>query len=419
MANTVCSLPIKSQFSCFQENCDLVDRDRLTRKIQMQLSFGTTWRCNFDRRYSSLIYNPSCLILSYYDATSLYVYTTRCRGNSSCIGPSIYPDTVRYKTCLCSCISPRKQASLQHLLILVLLLTYEIAFPNALLPKKLVYLFNFPMFVFFLLAGVISARVFDLPGIPKGWEHVGQASPDEPIQLRLALRQQGESALEAAVLDRSTPGTADYGVHLSREELQYYLAPSEVTETSVTHWLSDKNVPHSIEVDRVTIRTTVDVANNVFNASFGWFRREGGGAESVDRQHELKLRSLSYSIPDHLTQHIDTVQPVARFGDVKAMGSAISTAVEFVNATSNSTESVRGNCDSYETPGCLKQLLHGSFESETAYGRIGFASFLGQSARYGDLAEFISELAPGLNFSFTEINGGVHLEDHDTTPSSA
>lgn len=277
------------------------------------------------------------------------------------------------------------------------------------------------MFLFAFLAGVVSARVFDLPGIPKGWEHVGPASPDEPVQLRLALRQQGESALEAAVLERSIPGTANYGIHLSREELQSYTAPSEFTETSVTHWLIDENISHSIEADWVTIRTTVDVANDVFNTSFGWFRREGV-LESVERGHELKLRGLSYSIPDHLAQHIDTVQPITRFGDIKAMGSAIATAVEFVNASSNSSKFVRGNCDSYETPGCLKQLLPGSFESETAYGRIGFASFLGQSARYGDLAEFISELAPhsgGLNFSFTEINGGVHLEDHDTTPSSA
>lgn len=278
------------------------------------------------------------------------------------------------------------------------------------------------MLVFALLAGVASARVFELPGIPKGWEHVRQASPDEPIHLRLALRQQGESALEVAVLERSTPGTANYGLHLSREELQSYTDPSEYTETSVAQWLSEKDVPHSIEADWVTIRTTVDMANDMFNASFGWFRRDGGGAENLDGERELKLRSLSYSIPDHLTQHVDTVQPITRFGDVKAMGSAIATAVKFVNASSNSSAFVRGNCDSYETPGCLKQLLTGSFESETAYGRIGFASFLGQSARYGDLAEFISELAPhsgGLNFSFTEINGGVHLEDHDTTMSSA
>lgn len=277
------------------------------------------------------------------------------------------------------------------------------------------------MFVFVLLAGVVSARVFDLPGIPKGWEHVGPASPDEPIQLRLALRQQGELALEAAVLERSTPGAANYGIHLSREEVQSYTAPSKCTETSVTEWLVEKNVPHSIESDWVTIMTTVDVANDVFNASFGWFRQEGAGAENANGAHEAKLRSLSYSIPEHLTQHVDTVQPVTRFGDVKAMGSAIATAAEFFNTSSNSTTFVRGNCDSYETPGCLKQLLPGSFESETAYGRIGFASFLGQSARYGDLAEFISELAPhsgGLNFSFTEINGGVHLKDHDTTPSS-
>lgn len=280
------------------------------------------------------------------------------------------------------------------------------------------------MSLFLLLAGVVSARVFELPSTPKGWEHVGPASPDEPIQLRLALRQQGESALEAAVLDRSTPGTANYGMHLSREELQSYTAPSECTETSVTQWLKEKNVPHSIEADWATIRTTVEVANDVFNASFGWFQREAGGgvgAENTDGRRELKLRSLSYSIPDHLAQHVDTVQPVTRFGDIQAMGSAIATAAEFFNASSNSTEFVRGNCDSYETPGCLKKLLPGGFESETAYGRVGFASFLGQSARYGDLAEFISELAPhsgGLNFSFTEINGGVHLEDHDTTASS-
>lgn len=83
-------------------------------------------------------------------------------------------------------------------------------------------------------AAVASARVLDsLSSVPEGWALERAAQPSDQVALKISLRQQHAVALEQAVLAMSTPGSPDYGNHLSREELRAYVAPAaEATEVS-------------------------------------------------------------------------------------------------------------------------------------------------------------------------------------------
>ena len=54
--------------------------------------------------------------------------------------------------------------------------------------------------------------------LPKGFAHQGAAPADQIIPLRVALKQADIAGLEAKLYDVSTPGSANYGNHLSKEE---------------------------------------------------------------------------------------------------------------------------------------------------------------------------------------------------------
>lgn len=55
--------------------------------------------------------------------------------------------------------------------------------------------------------------------LPEGFAHQGAAPADQTIPLRIALKQADIAGLEAKLYDVSTPGSANYGNHLSKEEV--------------------------------------------------------------------------------------------------------------------------------------------------------------------------------------------------------
>ena len=52
-----------------------------------------------------------------------------------------------------------------------------------------------------------------------GFVHQGAAPADQVIPLQISLKQANVAGLEAKLYDVSTPGSANYGNHLSKEEV--------------------------------------------------------------------------------------------------------------------------------------------------------------------------------------------------------
>lgn len=62
--------------------------------------------------------------------------------------------------------------------------------------------------------------------IPEGFTKQGPASPDTVLNMRIALKQGNPAGLEQALMDVSTPGSALYGQHLSKEEVSIVVVMS-------------------------------------------------------------------------------------------------------------------------------------------------------------------------------------------------
>ncbi|KAF3764121.1 hypothetical protein M406DRAFT_71314 [Cryphonectria parasitica EP155] len=258
---------------------------------------------------------------------------------------------------------------------------------------------------------VVSGRVFDrLHAVPEGWRKSATALATDKLSLKIGLKQQHAAALEQAVLAMSSPDHPDYGKHMSREELRSYVAPSPQVAQEVTSWLAGYEIESSVDNDWITISTDVSTANSLLDADFHWYEHaEASGS---------KLRTLSYSVPDFVALHVDLVQPTTRFGHP---GIRRSTIFEMEVLEENkahpvhhdaSSASEAGFCNTTVTPACLRAQYNINYTADANCGNlIGFASYLEQSARYADLAEFEKTQVPeaiGQNFSVVTINGGTN-----------
>lgn len=57
------------------------------------------------------------------------------------------------------------------------------------------------------------------PDVPAGFVQAGAASPEQVLKLRISLAQADPAGLTDALLDVSEPQSANYGQHLTKEEV--------------------------------------------------------------------------------------------------------------------------------------------------------------------------------------------------------
>lgn len=114
------------------------------------------------------------------------------------------------------------------------------------------------------------------------------------------------------------------------------------------------------------------------------------------------MRTLQYSLPDNLKQHIDVVQPTTYFG--MKSNRLTQTALR-----DDKTFSKQASC-SNSNPRCLSELYNYGSAKVYSNGRMGLAGFIGQFASKSDLSQFMKSQATqnntGETFSCVSINNG-------------
>lgn len=245
---------------------------------------------------------------------------------------------------------------------------------------------------------------------PSGFVQRGAAPKDAVLTLRVALAQNDFSGLEKALYAVSTPGSAQYGQHLSKEEVEAFVAPSEETSAAVQSWLSANSLiatPISPAGDWLTFNITVEQANTLLDADFTTFTNEATGKDTI--------RTLSYSVPASLKEQISFVHPTVAF-PIKSVGSPIKKGVvNVVKAKSSanlSTNAVPASCASEVTPSCL-QALYGipTAKATQSSNKLTVSGFIEQYANQADLASFLQEFRSdltGTTFTLQTLDGGVN-----------
>lgn len=171
------------------------------------------------------------------------------------------------------------------------------------------------------------------------------------------------------------------------------VAPHPETVSLVDSWL----VAHGIDPasthrenggSSITVKVSVEQASRMLNASYGVYHH----GKTSDRV----VRSMSYSLPRILLDHINVVSPTTYFSTLRTMRSTNQpkAAVPIVEAISailpqsrKDNGTVPDSCNTVVTPACLRALYNtASYKPQaTKKNAIGIAGYLEEYANYEDL----------------------------------
>ncbi|EMD36377.1 hypothetical protein CERSUDRAFT_156000 [Gelatoporia subvermispora B] len=239
-----------------------------------------------------------------------------------------------------------------------------------------------------------------LEGVPAGFQLVGPASPDTTLKMRIALVQSDPAGLEAALYDVSTPSSANYGQHLSKSEIEKFVAPTAESVQAVNSWLAENDITAtqlSPAGDWLGFEIPVSQAEDIFGTQFSVFAYQATGMETV--------RTLSYSIPAELQGHLDLVFPTINFPDPNANLPVFRHAVSKRDATPEAnltSDVVPSSCADFITPACL-QALYGipTTPATQSSNQLGVSGFIEQFANQADLQTFLSDFRTDISSSTT------------------
>ncbi|KAJ6490995.1 family S53 protease [Mycena sanguinolenta] len=243
-----------------------------------------------------------------------------------------------------------------------------------------------------------------------GFVQSGAAPAAQELTLRIALKQNNIAGLETELYKVSDPASEFYGQHLTLEEVAEYVKPTDETSAAVSTWLSENNIdakPVTPAGDMLEIKIPVSQANDLLSAEFSAFTHAETG--------KIIIRTLQYSLPAPLTQHVEFFHPTTIFVP------PLSSVPKFV-ASSPAKRATPGandlpdSCTSNMTPACL-QLLYGipTTPATQKSTTLGVAGFIDEFANQADLTTFLTALRhdinPSTSFALATLDGGQNPQN--------
>jgi tripeptidyl-peptidase-1 len=261
-------------------------------------------------------------------------------------------------------------------------------------------------------------------GPPSGWYKHAPAPKHHILELKIALPQPKFPELEQHLWEVSDPSHARYGAHLSKQETEALMAPHPETLDVVRTWLAwhglaDEDITHSSANDWVTVRVPVGLAEEMLTTDYHVYKHAQTG-ESV-------IRTMSYSLPEFLHDHVDLVQPTTMFARFKAFRSTLHWSNHTRPADSSPSGStitgpagnqVDASCNHTITVSCLRQLYNAvDYNTSATNGNaLGITGYLNESANNVDLQQFYRLQNPsayGSNYTSVSIHGGENNQSYE------
>lgn len=106
---------------------------------------------------------------------------------------------------------------------------------------------------------------------PRRWAKHSTPPPDHNIILRIGLQRPNFPVLERHLYEVSSPEHERYGQHLSKEEVEAFVAPHQESIDAVNQWLFSHGLQESDLVkspakDWVTVKVSVSLAEKMLSA---------------------------------------------------------------------------------------------------------------------------------------------------------
>ncbi|KAI0331459.1 family S53 protease-like protein [Cubamyces sp. BRFM 1775] len=231
------------------------------------------------------------------------------------------------------------------------------------------------------------------------------------LQLTLVLPPTNIDGLHAALYDVSDPKSPNYGKHLSKSDVEAFVAPKPESVKAVTAWLAQHNIDAEVASpsgDMLRINVPVSTANALLAANFTDFKDKDTGVTLT--------RTLSVSIPEDVESHLQYVYPTTQFITPLQPNRP---PFEVVTPTPGNPTSKRQGfdiCSVDVVPQCLQDYYHIPTAPGTASGNtIAVAGYLDEIATQDDLDIFFLAWRPDVTttpeFDVVSIDGGVTSGD--------
>ncbi|KAJ7618157.1 family S53 protease [Mycena polygramma] len=247
----------------------------------------------------------------------------------------------------------------------------------------------------------------------RGFVKSSVAPAEKDLTLRIALKQTDIAGLETVLYQVSDPASAQYGQHLTADEVATFVKPTDDTLAAVTEWLAENSIaakPVTPAGDMLEITIPVSQANDLLAADFSVFTHVETGTTSI--------RTLQYSIPASLQGHIDFFHPTLSF--TRPIGSipkfkAVRAKPDVVEDVAPLSDAVPASCNSIITPACLQALYNIPTTAATEPSNtLGVAGFILEWANLLDLKQFLTafrtDIPSTTNFTLQTLDGGVNTQ---------
>lgn len=292
-----------------------------------------------------------------------------------------------------------------------------------------------------------SYAIKDSHNVPRKWSNVGPAPAEHWVSLHIGLKQSRFDELEKQLYEGmeftrrlhpapltkcasvSTLSHPRYGKHLTSTEVNELVRPSDDALEQVHHWLLENEIgsdklSYTPAKDWINVNLPVSTIERLLDTKYSIYKHEDGSH---------LVRATSWSLPTHLHQHVDTIQPTNSFFRPSARRSTLKTfrpLAEFGEEAMKNVEYVAPHKDlkvaqacnsSGITPTCLRTLYGTIDYTPKVPGRnqIALNNFLGDTSNRSDVSIFLQKYRPdavdvAYTFGIEQINGG----DNEQTPDS-
>lgn len=235
--------------------------------------------------------------------------------------------------------------------------------------------------------------------VPRGWNDVGVPRADHTLDLKIGLRNKNFAVLERHLSEVSDPAHPRYGQHLSKAEVDELVRPDAEARRLVDAWLEERGISkkqrrYSSARDWITINLPIAAVEDLLQTRYALFKHEDGSTLA---------RTTSWSLPEHLHDHIATVQPTTAFSRLRPQLSAamrspgVAHVIELTDAFPPNSTAIGVNCN-FEgmTPRCLR-LLYGTdqYIPRSNHSNIAFTNYLGEVPNRNDTEFFLRQFRRG------------------------
>ncbi|TFK83532.1 subtilisin-like protein [Polyporus arcularius HHB13444] len=213
------------------------------------------------------------------------------------------------------------------------------------------------------------------------------ASSESSVTLTLALPPTNIEGLHSALYDVSDPASPKYGKHLTKAEVEAFVAPKAESVKAVTDWLATHNLKPQVmssSGDILRIELSVSVANSLLSANFTHY---------LDQTTNTTVtRTLSMTVPPDVEDHVQFIFPTTQF-----ISAPISSRPTFEIVQPPRALPKRAMppdlCSQQIFPECLQDLYNIPTAAATASNNsLAVSGYLREMATEDDLSTFFSSL---------------------------